>query len=101
MGEAARRRRNDPTYGIVPKDAVEAPLWLEYKGVLFLVGEGNTLACLPAGNKVVPNAKQRAVMDGVLASNPYLLEGVVLTGEPTSTDPTGSSIESDTNPLQE
>lgn len=102
MGESRRRQLMDPLYGVVPKDGVVAPLWLMYKGVLFLVGERDTIACLPASNMVIPNAQQVAALEDVLAENPYLLptgiDDVVL---PTDTSPIGDTIESDTTTPQE
>jgi hypothetical protein len=93
----------DPLYGVLPKDGVVAPLWLVYRGALFLVGERDTIACLPASNMVIPNEEQVAVMEDVLANNQYLLQTDtddvdVLTDVTT----TGDSMEIDTTtPLQE
>ena len=73
MGEAKRRRSRDPLYGIVPKTGTVSPLWVVHRGVLFLVGQGDSIACLPAGNMVTPNAEQLRVLEGILDSNPSLL----------------------------
>jgi len=81
MGEARRRRHKDPTYGILPKDGVVAPLWTVHNGVLFLVGDGDMIASLPACNMVIPNAVQARELDKILAENPDLLEGEAISQE--------------------
>lgn len=73
MGESKRRKKQSPLYGVVPKTGVVSPLWLMHKGVLFLVGQGDSIACLPASNMVVPNEEQLAVLEDILSSNPTLL----------------------------
>lgn len=78
MGESKRRQVTDPLYGVVPKTGVMSPLWVVHKGVLFLVGQGDSIACLPASNMVVPNDEQLAVLEDIISSNPTLL--------PTSTE---------------
>jgi hypothetical protein len=54
-----------------------SPLWVVHKGVLFLVGRGDSIACLPAGNKVTPNEEQLKVLEDILDSNPSLMVAVV------------------------
>ncbi|WOL31457.1 hypothetical protein [Microcoleus phage My-WqHQDG] len=73
MGEANRRKVQDPLYGVVPKTGVMSPLWVLHKGVLFLVGQGDSIACLPAGNRVTPNVEQLKVLEDILSSNPSLM----------------------------
>lgn len=73
MGESKRRKKQEPLYGVVPKTGVVSPLWLMHKGVLFLVGQGDSIACLPASNMVIPNEEQLAVLEDILSSNPTLL----------------------------
>ena len=73
MGESKRRQVQDPLYGVVPKTGVMSPLWVVHKGVLFLVGQGDSIACLPAGNIVVPNEEQLKVLEDILDSNPSLM----------------------------
>ncbi len=77
MGEANRRKVQDPLYGVVPKTGVMSPLWVIHKGVLFLVGQGDSIACLPAGNMVTPNEEQLKVLEDILDSNPSLMGTVI------------------------
>lgn len=74
MGEARRRQQTDPLYGVMGKqELVTSPLWVVYEGVLFLVGGGDSLACLPASNKLPAlTEEQEAVLQGIIAENPQL-----------------------------
>jgi len=75
MGQARKRKLIDPLYGVLPKEGITSPLWMVHKGVLFLVGQGDSLACLPAANNLTPNGEQLAVLEEIINSNPSLLKG--------------------------
>jgi hypothetical protein len=96
MGESSRRKAQDPLYGVVPKTGVMSPLWVVHRGVLFLVGQGDSIACLPAGNMVVPNEEQLKVLEDILSSNPSLMLAAVSSTLPDSTpgtiDMTNASV---------
>ena len=74
MGQSRQRKLIDPLYGVIPKQGVTSPLWMVHKGVLFLVGQGDSLACLPAANNLTPNGEQLAVLEEIIGSNPSLLQ---------------------------
>jgi hypothetical protein len=75
MGQARKRKLIDPLYGVLPRECITSPLWIVHKGVLFLVGQGDSLACLPAANNLTPNGEQLAVLEEIISSNPSLLNG--------------------------
>ena len=74
MGEARRRQLVDPLYGVMGKqELVVSPLWVVYREVLFLVGAGDSIACLPASSMLPPlTEEQVAALEAIIVDNPQL-----------------------------
>ena len=74
MGEAKVRKAVDPLYGVLPKSN-DSPLWVVYRGVLFLIDpKKDSIACMPASSMVELNTEQTAALDNILEGAPTLLQ---------------------------
>lgn len=89
MGEAKRRKAQDPLYGFVSNTEKAPPHWYVHRGALILLGGDNNLTLI-SGNNKLPDLNEDEVeeLNRILDANPQLL--------PSPTTPLGNDIDTQT-----